>query len=223
MLGIGVGAAVEVGDESAGALVAALAAAEHGADVLVAGVIDGLNSLEEVLGGPGVVLQVDVLQRVGRLKDVLVDGHAVRGHADRQLENLAVGAGAGAGDAFIGALGDEIAQIEHQALGAPVGDQTLGPFHDDVGSLAALNSGVDLVVAVGVVEILDLYGDLGMDLIERVDEALDRSLVGPLADGIGPQRDGDVVIRERGGADQSKDHDQRQHKSENFFMCYLLK
>ena len=190
MVSVGVGAAADVGDQSAGALVAALAAAVDGANVLVAGIINSLNSLEEVFDGvPGAGLFVQVLQSAGSLEDIAVDGHAVGDHADGQLVQLAVGAGAGSNDGLIGAGGNDVLQVDQQALGAPVGDQTLGTFHDDVGSLVAFDGGVDLVVTVGVVQVLDLDSDVGVDSVEIGDQLSDGSLIDPLADGVGPQGD----------------------------------
>ena len=189
---IGKGAAVHVVDDGAGALVAALAAAVDRADVGLAGVVDGLHSLQEVVGGPGVVLGIDILHSTGSLKHGLVDGHAVRGHAERELVVsaggiLAGGLNAGA-DVGLLVVGPQVAQIGHQALGAPVGNQTLGSFHDDVRCAAALDSGVDLVVAVGVVEVLDGDVDVRILGIEVCQQRINGRGIAPLADGVGPQR-----------------------------------
>ena len=190
---IGEGAAVHVVDDSAGALVAALAAAVDSANVGLAGIIDGLHSLQEVLGGPGVGVFVHVLHGVGSLKHGLVDGHAVGGHAEGILiistvAALAGGLNAGA-DVGLLLVGPQVAQVGHQALGAPVSNQTLGTFHDEVGCGAALDGGVDLVVAVGVVEILDGHVDVRILGVEVSQQLVDGIGITPLADGVGPQGD----------------------------------
>ena len=188
---IGEGAAVHIVDDGAGALVAALAAAVDRADVGLAGVVDGLHSLQEVVGGPGVILSIHVLHGVGSLKHGLVDGHAVGGHAERELVVstggiLAGGLNAGA-DVGLLVIGPQVAQVDHQALGTPVGDQALGAFHNEVGCAAALDGGVDLVVAVGVVKVLDRDVDVGILGVEVSQQCIDGLGVAPLADGVGPQ------------------------------------
>ena len=138
------------------------------------------------------VLGIDILHSTGSLKHGLVDGHAVRGHAERELVVsaggiLAGGLNAGA-DVGLLVVGPQVAQIGHQALGAPVGNQTLGSFHDDVRCAAALDSGVDLVVAVGVVEVLDGDVDVRILGIEVCQQRINGRGIAPLADGVGPQR-----------------------------------
>ena len=46
---------------------------------------------------------------------------------------------------------EHVAQVDHVALCAPLDRQTLGAFHDHVGSLVRRDRGVDLVVAVAAV------------------------------------------------------------------------
>ena len=161
-------------------------------------VVDGLNSLQEVLGGPGVGGLVDVLPGAGGLEQVAVDAHAVSGHAQGQLVDSAVSGGAGADDGLIGAVDDQIGQVNQVALGAPVGDQTLGTLEDDVGGSAGLDSGVDSVVTVGVVQVLDSHVDVGVDSVEVSDQAVDGSLVAPLTDGVGSEGDADGLSSRSG-------------------------
>ena len=214
MLSVGIGAAADVGDQSAGALVAALAAAVDAADVLITGIVNSLNSLEEIIHGvPGVGFFVQVLQSTGLFKHIPVDGHAVGDHAHGHLVNFAVGAGAGAQHAGVGAFGNDIGQVDHQALGAPVGDQTLRSFHNDVGSLAAFDGGVDLVVAVGVVQILNVDLDFGMSCVEIIQQSGNGGFVDPLADGVGPQGDFGDVVSADGESTQAHHHGDGQQDS----------
>ena len=223
VVGVG-GSAGNVGNKSAGALVAALAAAVDAANVLITGIVNSLNSLEEVFHGvPGVGLFVQVLQSAGFLEHVPVDGHAVSHHAHGHLVNLTVGAGAGRNNSLIGSGGDAVGQVDHQTLGAPVGDQTLGAFHDDVGSLVAFDGGVDLVVAVGIVQILNVDLDFGMSSVEIIQQCGNGGFVHPLADGVGPQGDfGDLVGADGDGA-QAHHHDDGQQDSNQLFHSILLK
>ena len=140
-------------------------------------------------------IQIQVLISARLLEGVEVDGHAVGGHDQRILINRAVGVGAGLHDALVhgvdlGHVGvvKHVAQIHHVAVGAPVGDQALGTFHDQVGRAAGGQGGVDLVVAVGVGQVIHLDGDAGLGG-EGVGQGLDGGLIAPLADGIGPQGD----------------------------------
>src|SRR5699024_10384824 len=69
VVSVGVGAAVQVVYQSAGALVAALAAAVNdGGGHNLAAVAQGLQSLHEVIGGPGTGLLINVLQSAGLLE-----------------------------------------------------------------------------------------------------------------------------------------------------------
>ena len=192
MVGSGEGAAVEVVDESTGALVAALADAVDSADGVAVLVIERLNGLEELLGGPGVGVLVDVLVGAGLDKGGVVDRHAVGGHDDGVLVGLAVfGEARGeSGGVDLGLVGiiEHVADVDHVAVGAPVGDETLGAFHDQVGSLLGGDGGVDLVVAVGVGQELDLDLDAGLGG-EGVGQSLDDFFVAPVADGVGPKGD----------------------------------
>ena len=201
VLGVGEGTAVEVVDEGAGALVAALASAEDSAHGAVELAGQSLNGLDEVLGGPGVVLQIHILESAGLLKGVLVDGHAVSGHNQRILIHSAVGVGAGLHDTLVDAvdlgqvgLVKHVLQVHHVAVGAPVGDQALGTLHNQVGGALGGDGGVHAVVAGGVVQILHLDGHAGLGG-EGVGQLLDLVLILPVADGVGPQGD----LRRAGG------------------------
>ena len=193
VLSVGKGAAVHIVVQSAGALVTALSGAEHSANGLVTGIVQGLNSLQEVLGGPGVGLSVHILPCAGLLEDGLVDGHAVSGHAQGVLvvsaTAIVTGSLNGSVDVSLGLVSPQVSQVDHLALGAPVGDQTLGSFHDDVGSGVALDGGVDLVVAISVGQVLDLDGDVGISGIELRQQLVDDLLLAPVANGVSPQAD----------------------------------
>src|SRR5699024_1734049 len=183
--------------QSAGALVAALAAAVNdGGGHNLAAVAQGLQSLHEVIGGPGTGLLIDVLQSAGLLEQLVVDGHVVGGHAHGVLIVLAVGALAGVhnslaglADVSGGLFGPQVAQVNHQALGAPVGYQTLGTLEDDIGGVLGFDGGGNLIVAVGVVQVLHVDLDVGVLLVELGDEAVHSLLFLPGADGVGPQGD----------------------------------
>ena len=204
MLRVGELAGIQVGHQRAGALVAALAAAVDNAGD-VAGSLQRLASVDEALRGPGVGFFINVLQRVRRLEVLPVDDHAVRGHAQRILEILSVRVvargfhrGAG-GDDVILRIRPQVADVQHFAGGAPVGHQALRAFHDDVRRGLRLDGAGHLIIAGGVVQILHIHRDFGMNSVEVGDDALHRGIVHPAADGIGPQGNGHVVIRQRQG------------------------
>ena len=137
-------------------------------------------------------LGIDVLHSTGSLEDGLVDGHAVSSHDQGVLVDSAVGGvasldGSGVQLSQVG-LVQQVGQVDHQALLAPVGDQTLGTFHDQVGSSIAFDSGVDLVVAVSVGQVLNGDLDAGVSL-ELGHQSIDGLLVAPTTDGVGPQGD----------------------------------
>ena len=256
MVRVGIGAGVQVGHKRAGALVAALAAAVDntgGADG--AGVLHSLNGLEEILRRPGAVLQINILEGIGLLKYLVVDGHAVGGHAQGVLIVGPVGALAGVDHSFAhsgnvggGGFVPQVAQIHHLAGGTPVGDQALGALHNDIGSRAAVDGGHDAVVAVGVVQILDIYRNVGIDCVKIGNHIVDSGgLAAPGSDGVGPQRNGNgfpaglaagslrLVLRGlRGGriagagaafapvaaCGQGKNHTQRQCKGKSSFQVH---
>ena len=201
---VGEGAAVQVVDQSTVALVAALAAAEDHADILVTGIVNGLNSLQEVLGSPGMGILIDVLHCTGLLEDGLVDGHAVSGHAQGVLVvgtafsltsggNRSIGVGQDIG-------GPQVAQVNHLTLGAPVGDQALGSFHNQIRSGIAFDGSIDLVVSILVGQVFHGNLDVGISGIELGEQALNSSLIAPLANGVGPQADFGGSGRSLGGS-----------------------
>ena len=195
MLGVGKRAAVEVVDESTGALVAALAGAVDVADGLFVVGIQRIDRFDEVLGRPGVGLGVNVLVGTGSDERVIVDGHAVRGHDEGVLVAGAVSieAGRNAGRVDFRLVGGvpHVGEIDHIALRAPVSNETFRPFHDEIGSGAAFERGVDLVVAVGVVKVFYGDGDAGVRRLERGDQGIDGVSIAPAADRVGPERDVD--------------------------------
>ena len=205
MVSVGELAGVQVGHQRAGALVAALAAAvDHGSG-LIARFIQGVQSLQEVFGGPGVGGFVDVLERARGFKVVVVDDHAVGGHAQGifVIDAFAVFAGrfhggAGGDDVILG-VRPQIGDVQHLASGAPVGNQAFGAFHHDVGGGLGFDGGGHLVVAGGVVQILHLHLDFGMHGVEVGDDAVHGFFIAPAADGVGPQGDFHVLGHGEGG------------------------
>ena len=135
---------------------------------------------------------VDVLHSVCSLKNGLVDGHAVSGHNQGILVSGVVvseaGSQRGSVDFLLVGVVKQVSDVDHLALGAPVGNQTLGSFHDQVGSLVALDGGVDLVVAVSVGQVFNVDLDAGSGL-EVSHQLVNGLLLAPAADGIGPQGD----------------------------------
>ena len=207
MLSIGEGSAVEVVDEGAGALVAALAGAVNVGNGLFIISVQRIDRGDEVLGRPGVGVDVNILVGTGGHECVIVDRHAVGGHDQRILiaRAVRVEAGRDAGRVDLGLIGvvPHIGQIDHVALRAPVGDETLRSFHDEVGSGAALECGVDLIVAVGIVEILNSDGDAGVGGLKRGDERIDGVGIAPAAYRVCPEGDADrlsgALLRGSGG------------------------
>ena len=190
---IGKGAAVHIVDDGAGALVAALTAAVDGCYVLVAALVQCVHSVQEALGAPGVLVSINVLVSAHFLDLGHVHGHAVCGHAQGVLVVVALVVAAGRlhrlVDVLLGIVGPQIVQRSHNALGTPVGHQTLGAFHDQIGCAAALDGGVHLIVAVGVVQILHGHLDVGVLCVEAGDQVLDSLVIAPAADGVCPQLD----------------------------------
>ena len=117
----------------------------------------------------------------------------MRGHDEGVLIAGAVSgeAGSNAGSVHFGLIGGvpHIGEVDHVALCAPVCDETLRSFHDEVGSGAAFESGVDLIVAVGVVEVFNGDSDAGVCILERCDERVDGVGIAPAAYRVGPERD----------------------------------
>jgi hypothetical protein len=57
-----------------------------------------------------------------------------------------------------------------------------------------------------------------VDFVEGGDKFLDGGLIGPFADGVGPQGDGERVVRKGGqGSGQCEDHAQNHSECENLF------
>ena len=193
MLGIGEGAAVHIVDDRAGALVAALAAAVDGCNILITAIVQCVNGLEEAIGAPGVLISINVLVCAHFLDLGHVHGHAVCGHAQGILIVVTgiVPAGGlnGSVDVLLGIVGPQVVQGSHNALLAPVGNQTFGTFHDQVGCAAALDGGVDLVITIGVIQVLNGDLDVGIFCVEAGDQLLHSLVLAPAADGVCPQLD----------------------------------
>ena len=230
-------AAVEAGDQHAGALVAALALAEDSGNGVV-GLAECVDRLDEALSGPGVVGQIKNVVHARSLEAIQIDRHAVGDHAEGIASQSAVRDSEriqrGGDDLAPVRVVEHVAQIDHVALGAPLHRQALGTLHDHVGRFAGGDRRVDLVVAVAAVgQELDLDLDAGFRF-KRVGEGLDRGLIAPLADGICPQTDlahpGGVVgagvavgvgagVAAAAGR-QCEHHDQRQ-RERNCFLHFV--
>ena len=91
-------------------------------------------------------VNVDILVCAGSDKSVIVDRHAVGGHDEGILVAGAVRVEAGRDasrvDLCLIGVVPHIGQIDHVALRAPVGDETLRSFHDEVGSGAYDEHGI---------------------------------------------------------------------------------
>ena len=192
--------AVEVVDEGAGALVAALRAAVDDAgsgDIDGAGsgrVTDGRHGGYEIVGRPGAGLVVYVLEGVGGLKHLVVDGHAVGGEAQRVHVVGAVEL-ADVADAVGDVGGGVVPQVvkgDEQALAGVGADEALGALKDDVGSLVRGDGGGQTLVAVLVVDGVDHDFNVRILLIEGRDDLVPRSGVGESADVERPHLDGDL-------------------------------
>ena len=190
--------AVEVVDEGAGALVAALRAAVDDAgsgDIDGAGsgrVTDGRHGGYEIVGRPGAGLVVYVLEGVGGLKHLVVDGHAVGGEAQRVHVVGAVEL-ADVADAVGDVGGGVVPQVvkgDEQALAGVGADEALGALKDDVGSLVRGDGGGQTLVAVLVVDGVDDHGDVRVLLVEGSDDLVPRRSIGESADVERPHLDG---------------------------------
>jgi len=190
---IGKGAAVHVVDDGAGALVAALTCAVDGCNVLVSAVVQGINGLQEAVSAPGMLVGINVLVSAHFLDLGHVHGHAVCGHAQGILIVVAgsvlAGGLNGLVDVLLSIVGPQVVQRSHNALCAPVCNQTLGTFHDQIRCAAALDGGVHLIVAVGVVQILHSDLDVRILCVEAGNQTLNGVVVAPAADGVCPQLD----------------------------------
>ena len=190
---IGKGATVHVVDDGAGALVAALTCAVDGCNVLVTAVVQGVNGLQEAVSAPGMLVGINVLVSAHFLDLGHVHGHAVCGHAQGILVVVAgsvlAGGLNGLVNVLLGIVGPQVVQRSHNALCAPVCNQTLGTLHDQIGCAAALDGGVHLIVAVGVVQILHSDLDVRILCVEAGNQTLNGLVIAPAADGVCPQLD----------------------------------
>ncbi len=78
-----------------------------------------------------------------------------------------------------------------------------GTFHDQVGCAAALDGGVHLIVAVGVVQILHGHLDVGVLCVEAGDQLLHGLVIAPAADGVCPQLDACAVLAALAAAEEA--------------------
>ena len=195
---VGEGAAVQIGDQRAGALVAVLAGAVHGGHILAVLVPQGLHRLGELLGGPGTTLQVDVLVGARGHEGIVVDGHALDVHGEGIGVALAVrgeaDAPAGFVDLLLVGVVPHVGQVGQHALSAPDLHQPIRLGQQDVGRHAAVHGGAETVVAGGLVQALHRHMDVGIHRVELGQQVVHRRLIGPVADGICPQRQLDDAL-----------------------------
>ena len=185
---------IEIGDQCACPLITALSATVDDAGGAEAGGNQSIKGGDEIIGGPGVGELVDILKGACGLKIVVVDDHAVRGHAEWIFVVDALGVPAGGFNGWTGGddvRGDgvipEIRDVKHFACSAPVGHKPLRAFHDDIGHGVAVNGGSNQIVAGGVVKVSHADCNLRVNGIECVNDGADTFLAAPAANGIGPQ------------------------------------
>ena len=162
------------------------------------GVTNGLHGFYEVVGGPGAGFLVDILEGTSRLKDIIVDSHAVGGYAQgvhvvgavqlRHRGNALGNVGA--------AILPQVGQVHHQALTGVVAHDTLGALKDDVGAGARGDGVGQLLVAVLIVDGSDSDLDVGILLIECGDDGIPVGSVGEATDVERPQ----IQLNSAGGA-----------------------
>ena len=112
---------------------------------------------------------------------------------------------------FLGIIGSpQIGKVDHQAFGTPVCNQTFRTFEDEVRSLSAFNSGVDLIITVGVVQQFDGNMDVRINFIELVDQSLDGFGIAPVPNRVRPKGD----ILRRSGTRQCEGEDQTKCKKQ---------
>ena len=153
------------------------------------GVTNGLHGFYEVVGGPGAGFLVDILEGTSRLKDIIVDSHAVGGHAQGIHVVGAVQLRHG-GDALgnVGAASlPQVGQIHHQALTGVVAHDTLGALENDVGAGASGDGGGQLLITVLIVDGSDGDLDIGILLIESSNDRLPIGCLGKPTDIEGPE------------------------------------
>ena len=191
-------AAVQVGDQRPGALVAVLAGAVHGGHRLAVFFLQRLDGLGELFGGPGTGLKVDVLIGARGNKGVVVDGHALDVHGKGIGVAFAVrgkaGALAGVVDLRLVAVVPQVGQVSQHALRAPGLYQPVGLGQQDVGGLSAVHGGAELIVAGSLVQALHRHMDVGVHAVELGQQVFHLGGVAPVTCGICPQRQVDRVL-----------------------------
>ena len=135
---------------------------------------------------------IDILVSAGSLECIVVDSHAVSRHNNRIFvaSTVSIEAGSNAGGIDLSKifLIPEISKVYHVAFCAPVCNQTLRAFHHEVRSSAAFESGVHLVVTIGVVKILNSNFDAGSSF-KISHQSFHCLCIAPLADRIRPEGD----------------------------------
>ena len=225
MLRIGEGSTIEVVDDSAGSLVTTLAGAVDICNRLAKVSIEGIHSIDEAFGCPGVGLNVNILVSTGCLESVIVDGHAVCRHNNRILVAGAVSSEAGgyAGGVDLSEVFfiPQVCKVYHVAFCTPVGNETLRTFHNQIRSILAFNGHVDLVVTVGVVKVLNRNFDAGSSF-KVSHQGSDSVSIAPLANRVRPESDLFCGLSTCHCA-EGEDHAKRENDCEEFLhVCFLL-
>jgi len=128
---------------------------------------------------------INVGKRPRLPEHVVIDGHAVGGHADREFIVCAVPVPAGCPDIFIdlpGGIGfPQVGQIHHPALFAPICHNTLRAFQNQVRSAVLQDGLADPFIPVVVGQIFHRNVDVRIFLMEAVQDVGHRGGVAPVA------------------------------------------
>ena len=189
------------------------------------GIVQGADSLDEILIAPCACLKIDILIGSCLYEGIVVDGHAGDVHGDGiEVAGTVRGkAGRFAGIQHLSAVVvvPQGGQIHHTAHAAPILHRTLGRGEDDVGGLAALDSGGNGLVGVLLREIFHVDADIGMGELELHQHGVDLLGIVKITVRIRPEgqfRDGLLrhfrLFFAAGGAQH---HHQCQHKGKQSF------
>ena len=188
MLFIGEGSAIEVIHQCTCSLIATLAAAIHGKNIILSALVDCLYRLEEVLCRPSMLFCINILEGIRLLEHGLIDCHAVRNHSKGILIVLSVRRCTGIFYIFINVLRrlifKNIFQVYHKSFCAPVCHESFRAFHDEVRCRFSFNRRIDLIVSVRIIQVFYRNVHIRILLIEVFQERIDRFTLPPLSNRI---------------------------------------
>ena len=188
---VGKSAAVQIGHQCPGAVVAVLTGAVHGGHRLTVLAVQRLDGLGKLLRCPGAALQIHILVGAGVDECGVVDGHALHIHGQGIDVAGAVRGKAGAladvVDLLLVGVVPEIGQIHQHTLSAPYLHQLFRPRQQHVRRLTAVHGGAQLAVAGGLVQTLYRYMDVGIQRVELPYQLFHGGFVAPVSCGICPQ------------------------------------